>query len=50
MEIINRYAVITGDGKIVGIFSTIAMAENFIKGFQGDFTSELRYYKIYTDF
>ena len=50
MQIIYRYVVITGDGKIVGIFSTIDTADQFIEEFQTDFTSELRYYIIRTDF
>lgn len=50
MGIFEKFAVVTGDGKIVGIFSTIDMAEDFITIYQANFTSELRYYKIYTDF
>jgi hypothetical protein len=50
MGIFEKFAVITGDCKIVGIFSSIDMAEDFIAIYQVNFSSELRYYKIYTDF
>lgn len=43
------YAVITGDGKLVGLFSTNERAEDFIKYYQKNFTSELRWYEIHTD-
>ena len=50
MGIFEKFAVITGDCKIVGIFSSVDKAKDFITIYQVNFSSELRYYKIYTDF
>ena len=43
------FAVITGDGKMVGIFKDKANAIKYINEFQKIFTSELRINEIYTD-
>lgn len=44
------FSVVTGDGKIVGLFSNKVNAITFIKNNQSHFTSELRINEIYTDF
>jgi hypothetical protein len=44
------FSVVTGDGKIVGIFSYKVNAITFIENNQPRFTSELRINEIYTDF
>ena len=44
------FSVVTGDGKIVGLFSNKVNAITFIKNNQLHFTSELRINEIYTDF
>ena len=43
------FTVITGDCKVVGIFSNKVNALTFINKFQNDFTSELRIDEVYSD-
>lgn len=43
------FTVMTGDGKIVGIFKDKANAIKYINEFQRIFTSDLRINEIYTD-
>lgn len=43
------FTVITGDCKVVGIFSNKVNALTFINEFQHNFTSELRIDEIYSD-
>lgn len=43
------FGVITGDGKLVGIFSSKINAQTFIDNRPPIFTSELRITEIYTD-
>lgn len=43
------FGVITGDGKLVGIFSNKVNAQTFVDNRPPIFTSELRITEIYTD-
>ena len=45
----KMFVVSTRDGKIVGMFHSSTLARKLIKKVQGNYTSELYIYIIYTD-